>query len=282
MLGPSLPAGVRLASPGSDGAVPLQGGDDVIDLRPLEPATTLATAHEQVAPPAGPLPSDDAEDWVASAVATVEDGPPVEVPPAEHRVGGGAGEVTTAPARHDPGTPHEPGTLHDPEAVDALQQAHDRLRRTSPLRDVLDAVVDGLANGTGSDVALLRGGDESGWHVVAGSGLRTLEVRPLTALPPLLARLDEDSPVLTVAETDTVRGELAGLPLSRHRSLLVLRHPARLVTVLGRPQPYDQSDVDLVTRLMSAALPYLDRGWRTESLLLSLVDWFEGDGPALR
>lgn len=170
----------------------------------------------------------------------------------------------------------------DEDPVELLQQAHDRLRRTVALREVIESVVDGLANGTGSDVALLREDDEGGWHVVAGSGLRTLEVRPLAAMPPLVGRLHHDSPVLTVAETDTVRGELAGLPLSRHRSLLVLRHPAELVTVLGRPGPFEQEDVELATSLLSWALPHLERGWRTEALLLSLVDWFEAGAPSQR
>lgn len=179
--------------------------------------------------------------------------------------------------RWDAVTPEE--ELTEDEAVDLLHQAHDRLRRSPSLRLVIDAVVDRLAGGCGSDVALMRRDDEGSWHVVAGSGLRTLEVRPLATTPPVLARLDADSPVLTIAQTDTIRGELAGLPLSRHRSLLVLRYPEELVTVLGRPDPFEQPDVELVTSLLSAALPHLERGWRTEGLLLSLVDWFEAEAP---
>ena len=51
------------------------------------------------------------------------------------------------------------------------------------------------------------------------------------------------------------------------------------MTVLGRPDPFEQEDVELVTSLLTAALPHLERGWRTEALLLSLVDWFEAEAP---
>lgn len=161
------------------------------------------------------------------------------------------------------------------DATAALAAAEEGLVGTVALREHQDRLVRELARCTRADVALLRGSEATGWSVVAGAGLRPLELRPLPSLPAIVGRLREPANALTVRDTDTVRGELAGMPLSRHRSLLALRFPDDLVTVVGRQEPLGQGDVETVNRAVAAALPRLRRLWRVEALLVSLVGWFD-------
>jgi hypothetical protein len=112
--------------------------------------------------------------------------------------------------------------------------------------------------------------------VVGGAGLRPLETRAVGALPGPVASLDEQRAVLCVRDTDPVRDALVGLPLVRHRSLLVLRRPEEVVVVAGRDEPFGEPEVRSVLTVVRARLPDLLRGWQVEDLLTRLVTWLEG------
>lgn len=150
-----------------------------------------------------------------------------------------------------------------PEDVAALA------RGARPVSALAEDLATHLAARLDSDVAvLLRRG--SHWRVIAGEGLRPLEWRDLEELPEAMALLTDSHPTLSVGDSDDLRGQLIGVPLARHLSVLLTRNEDLLVA-LGRERPYRKADVQTLLKAVRAERDDLT----TARALLHLADALE-------
>lgn len=143
-------------------------------------------------------------------------------------------------------------------------------------RTLLEQLVLTLARNTDGDVAVLRQEADGAWAAAAGQGLRSIELRSIRHLPGPVAALRDRVAVLAVGETDYLRTQLAGFPLARHRSLLILRQPLELLTVIGREAPFEKRDINASMEAVREITPLIREALKVEAVLLALIAWYEG------
>lgn len=129
------------------------------------------------------------------------------------------------------------------------------------LAETADELIDrAMAQVDADDAAIvLRDGET--WRVVAGSGLRPLELRAqLTADHWLVETVYRNAQPLVVNNTDSVRPQLAGAPLASRKSLIVapLAGLHALLLVARRDDPaFTESELRQVAELCLVLIPRL-------------------------
>lgn len=146
--------------------------------------------------------------------------------------------------------PSTPDRLPVPRGlVSRMEQVAAFARASRSVTEVAEDLAGALSARLSSDVAVLvrHGGS---WRVVAGVGLRPLEWRDLDELPGAMSVLSADRPTLTIGDSDDMRGQLAGVPLARHLSLVMSLQEDVLV-LLGRELPFRKPDVRTMLKLVA-------------------------------
>lgn len=142
----------------------------------------------------------------------------------------------------------------DPDAVARLRELCDEVVRTHPpLPDAANHLASEVAAAVCADVAVIDH-DDGRLLVAGGHGLRPLEWREVEVVPGVLRHLADDRPALCINDTDALRGHLGGLPLSRHRRLLLVSGGVvPLLLVVGREDGFTDEEVQHVMMLVRRA-----------------------------
>lgn len=141
-----------------------------------------------------------------------------------------------------------------PDAVTHLLELCDEVARTHlAVPEVAGRLAAEVASRVGADVAVIDH-DDGHLRVVGGHGLRPLEWREIEGLPAVLHHLTDERPALCVNDTDTLRAQLGGLPLSRHPCLLLVAGAVvPVLLVVGRQAHFTDDEVRQVMALQQAA-----------------------------
>lgn len=169
------------------------------------------------------------------------------------------------PATHDLSMPLRMARVD--EVVDRLVECLPKVRSLRTLGEGLAAT---LAEHLAADVAVLVSRTpDSSWSVLAGSGLRSIEWRPVPRDPPVLALLDGRRPILRVESSDDVRQSVVGLPCASRQHLLIARYPTTDVLVTaGREDPsFTADDVRTLGRLLQC-----ESGWDDALMMCRLAE----------